>query len=103
MGIRKFRGKCDICTSRAVAKEMAGQREIRYFGLHHRVSCLCSESFVDASLATLLRCLAVTVTAVSEQEADDELEAVPILRKNPAHNPEAFNNAVYFVDVTRKV
>ena len=67
MGIRKFRGKCAKCTTRAVAKEMAARREIRYLGLHERVSCLCVRNRLQIHRLLLL-CYYGVLLAVSEHE-----------------------------------
>ena len=62
------------------SKEMAARREIRYIGLRQRVSCLCARDRLQ--IRRLLLCCDVLL-AVSEHEADDELEAVAIRRGKP--------------------
>ena len=66
----------DESTTRAVTKEMAARREIRYLGLHQRVSGICARERMR--IRRLLLCCGVFL-AVFEDEADDELEAVAIL------------------------
>ena len=58
----------DACTTRDPLPWPATVRQLS----------LCSESFADPSLPSLLRC--VILLAVFEHEADDELKAVGILR-----------------------
>ena len=66
----------DGSTMRAVTKEMAARREIRYLGLHQRVSVLCDRERMR--ICYLLLCCGVSL-AVSEDEANFELEEVAIL------------------------
>ena len=66
----------DGSTTRAVTKEMAARRKIRYLGLHQRVSGLCARECMR--IRRLLLCCGVLL-AVSEDGADDELEEVAIL------------------------
>ena len=47
VGISKFRGKCALWPTRAATKEMTARREIRYFGLHQRVSGLCARGITS--------------------------------------------------------
>ena len=63
-------------TTRAVTKEMAARREILYLGPHQRVNGLCARERMR--IRRLLLCCGVLL-AVSEDEADDELEEVAIL------------------------
>ena len=69
-----------MAKERAKAKEMAARREIPYLGRHQRVSCLCARDRLE--IRRLLHYCGVLLV-VSEHEADDELEAVAILRENP--------------------
>ena len=71
-------------STRAVAKEMSARRETRYLGLHQRISCLSARDRLQ--IRRLLLCCGVLL-AVSEHEADDELEAVAILRGKPRPQP----------------
>ena len=66
----------DGSTTRAVTKEMAVRREIRYLGLHQRISGLSARERMRIR-RLLLYC--GILLAVSEDEADDELEEVAIL------------------------
>ena len=66
---------------------------------------LCSGSFADPSLATLLlQCF--TVIDISEHEADDELEAVAIPREKPRPKPRVPQPPGvqhHFIGFTRRV
>ena len=66
----------DGSITRAVTKEAAAPREVRYLGLHQRVSALCAREHMR--IRRLLLCCGVLL-AVSEDEAYDELEKVAIL------------------------
>ena len=70
---------------------MAARREIRNLDLHQRVSCLCARDRMQINpYDRLLLCCGVLLLwpfVVSEHEADDELEAVTILRGKPPTTP----------------
>ena len=66
----------DGSTTRAVSKEMADRREIRYLRVYQRVSGLCTRKRM--SIRHLLLCCGALL-AVSEDDAHDELKEVVIL------------------------
>ena len=66
----------DLKPKLASSKEMAARRQIRYLGLHQRVSGLCARERMR--IRRLLLCCGVLL-AVSKNEADYELEEVAIL------------------------
>ena len=67
----------DGSTTRAVSKEMADRREIRYLRVYQRVSGLCTRERMSILRHLLLSC--GVLLAVSVDEADDELKEVAIL------------------------
>ena len=91
VGIRKFRGKCTGCTTRAVTKEMTALLEIRYLPrpAPARQWSLCSEAFSHPSVA----CYSAAVFCWLFLKLKQMLmswKRWPFWRKNPARNqPQA--------------